>query len=84
VRAGREDRRQQNQIGAETVSTGFLGMDRKVQARVHDWIITLDTYTSGETDTTYTRIRAPFVNHGGLRFTLFRAGFFTGDTVNVG
>jgi hypothetical protein len=52
----------------------------KVQAQYGDWIVTLDTYTqsSGKSSTTYTRIRAPFLNQDGFRFTVYRAGFFTG------
>jgi hypothetical protein len=53
--------------------------DDKVQVEVGDWIITLDTYTvsTGKSSHTYTRIRAPYVNRDGLRFTIYRAGFFS-------
>ena len=44
-----------------------------------DWIITLDTYTqsSGNTSSTYTRLRAPYFNPEGFRFEIYRAGFFS-------
>lgn len=49
--------------------------------RVHNgpWTLTLDTYTesTGHTYVTYTRMRAPFVNPEGFRFTVYRKGVFT-------
>jgi hypothetical protein len=66
------------EIGAEFVQGGFWKQN-KVQAHVGPWTITLDTYTdsSGEANTTYTRIRAPYVNPSGFRFTIYRKGFFS-------
>jgi hypothetical protein len=66
------------EIGAEFVSGG-LWKGSKVQARVGPWTITLDTYTvsSGESSETYTRIRAPYVNPDGFRFTIYRKGVFS-------
>ena len=67
------------QIGSEFVKGGlFCGPD-KVIAHYKDWIITLDTYTvsNGKTSTTYTRMRAPYVNADGFRFTLYRSGIFS-------
>ena len=51
-----------------------------VQARTGDWIITLDTYTSGDgkTNRTFTRIRAPYFNPEGFRFEVYRAGLLSG------
>lgn len=71
-------RRLCQEIGANYLEGGFWRGD-KVQARVRDWIITLDTYTvsTGKSSTTYTRLRAPFVNRDGLRFCLYRQGFFS-------
>lgn len=75
-----------NEIGAQFVEGGFWRGD-KVQAQVKDWTITLDTYTesSGEVSTThtrasttYTRMRAPYVNRDGFRFTIYRRGLFSG------
>lgn len=80
------------EIGAEFVDGGFW-KGSKVQARHGEWTITLDTVTktsgkqsmlsgdhsmmSDNRSTTYTRIRAPFVNRDGFRFTIYRKGFFT-------
>ena len=51
----------------------------KVIAEVGEWSVTIDTYTesSGESSTTYTRIRAPYVNRDGMRFTLYHASVFS-------
>lgn len=67
------------EIGAEFVDGGFW-KGKKVVARVEDWTITLDTYTqsSGKHSTTYTRMRAPFANKDGLRFTIYRKGLLSG------
>ena len=58
---------------------GFLGTT-KVHVDHGEWTITLDTYTvsSGNTSSTYTRLRAPFVNADGFRFTIYREGVFSG------
>ena len=41
--------------------------------------MTLDTYTvhTGHAHFTYTRMRAPYVNPEGLRFTVYRKGLFS-------
>jgi hypothetical protein len=67
------------EIGAEFVEGGFWQGD-KVQARVKEWIITLDAYTvsAGRNAVTYTRMRAPFVNTDGFRFKLYRKGPLSG------
>jgi hypothetical protein len=67
-----------DQTGARYVEGGFWKGD-KVIARHGLWTITLDTYTdsSDETTTTYTRMRAPYVNQDGFRFTIYRRGFFS-------
>jgi hypothetical protein len=66
-------------IGADFVQGG-LWKGAKVQAHVGPWTITLDTHTesSGEHGTTYTRMRAPYVNPDGFRFTVYRQGVFSG------
>jgi HEAT repeat protein len=66
------------EISAEYVDGDWWWAD-KVQAHVKDWIITLDTYTvsTGKSSTTYTRLRAPYLNRDGLRFMVYRRGFFT-------
>jgi hypothetical protein len=74
-----------DQIGAEYVDGGFWRGD-KVVARVGEWTVTLDTYTvsSGKHSTTYTRMRAPFVNRDGFRFTIRQANIFTGVAEALG
>jgi hypothetical protein len=68
-----------HKIGAEFVEGGFW-KGNKVQAHVGPWIFTLDTYveSSGESAVTYTRMRAPYVNPDGFRFTVYRKGLFGG------
>lgn len=65
------------QIQGELVDDGWRAS--KVQARVKDWILTLDTYTqsSGKSSTDYTRLRAPFVNRDRFQFTIYRTGLMT-------
>lgn len=69
-------------IGGEFIKGGFWGTD--VLTYKHgDWQILLDTYTvtipAGQvtTPTTYTRMRAPFINKDGLYFEISREGFFS-------
>jgi hypothetical protein len=64
-------------MGGEFIDGGFWKGD-KVIARVKDWIVTMDTYTvsTGKSSTTYTRIRAPYVNKDNFRFTIYRENVF--------
>jgi len=62
------------EVGAEFVEGGFW-KGNKVQVCVKPWTITLDVL-SGE-DCSFTRIRAPFVNPEGFRFTIYRKTFFS-------
>jgi len=57
---------------------GLLTADRVV-AGYGEWTITLDTYTvsTGKSSTTFTRLRAPYVNRDGFQFTIYREGFFS-------
>ncbi|MFP5284268.1 MAG: DUF3137 domain-containing protein [Thermoanaerobaculia bacterium] len=66
------------EIGADFVEGGFWKGD-KVQARVEDWIVTLDTYTvhAGKAHVEFTRLRAPFVSRDGFRFVVYRRSFFS-------
>lgn len=64
-------------IGGNYDDGGFWGKDA-LRYQSGNWEITLDTYTTGsENSTTYTRMRAPFVNKDGLYFTVYREGFFS-------
>lgn len=67
-----------DKINAEYVEGGFFGRD-KVVTRSKEWTITLDTYTvsSGKSSTTYTRMRAPYVNKDGFKFKIYREGIFS-------
>jgi hypothetical protein len=67
------------EIGADFVRGGFW-RGHRVQARVGEWTVTLDTYTvsTGKSHVTYTRMRAPYVNADGFRFTLYRKTLFSG------
>jgi hypothetical protein len=58
----------------------------KVTARLGGYDIVLDTYTvsTGQSSQTFTRMRAPFVNAGGLRFLIHRASIFTGMAKALG
>jgi len=66
------------EIGAQYVEGGFWKGD-KVQATHGPWTITLDTYTvsNGKSSTVYTRMRAPFEDPDGFRFTVYREGIFS-------
>src|SRR5439155_6597311 len=57
---------------------GWTGRSR-VDAQVGQWVVTLDTFTvsTGKSNVTFTRMRAPFVNRDGFRFTITRAGVFS-------
>ena len=59
---------------------GGLFSQSAVQARTRDWIITLDTYTTGDgkTNQTFTRLRAPYFNPERFRFEIYRASLFSG------
>lgn len=67
-----------SEIGAQYVEGGLWKGD-KVQAHHGEWTVTLDTYTvsNGKTIILYTRIRAPYVNKDGFRFTIHRKGIFS-------
>ena len=68
-----------NEIGAQYVEGG-LWKGNKVQAHCGQWTVTLDIYTQsdGKTTTVYTRLRAPYVNKDGFRFTIYRKSIFSG------
>ena len=69
-------------IGGEFIDGGFW--DENVVVYKHgEWQIVLDTCTvtvstgSTTTATTYTRMRAPFINKDGLYFNISHEGFFS-------
>lgn len=67
-----------DEIGSEFVEGGFFKAD-KVLVKHKEWTITLDTYTvsNGKSSSTYTRMRAPYVNVDNFRFSIYRSGIFT-------
>src|SRR3954466_1606815 len=67
------------QIGGQfTAGEGGTGRSR-VDAQVGQWVVTLDTFvvSTGKSTVTFTRMRAPFVNRDGFRFTVTRAGILS-------
>jgi hypothetical protein len=66
------------EVGGRYVEGGFWKGD-KVEATHGEWIVTLDKYvvSTGKVTIVYTRMRAPFVNPGGFRFTVYRKGLFS-------
>ena len=67
-----------DQLGAEFVEGGFARPD-KVQVTHGEWTVTLDTevVSTGQATVIYTRMRAPYINPDGFRFTIYRRGFFS-------
>lgn len=67
-----------DQMGAQLVEGGF-GRADKVQVTHGEWTVTLDTQvvSTGEATVIYTRMRAPYINPDGFRFTIHRRGFFS-------
>jgi hypothetical protein len=57
-----------------TLETSNLSKDIKVTAKAGDWTVTLDSYEfrTQHNTITYTRLRAPFVNKDGFRFTIYK------------
>ena len=60
-----------SEIDANYVEGGFWKRD-KVQASHAGWLITLEKHGKEPA-----RMRAPFLNPGGFRFTVYRKGIFT-------
>ena len=67
-----------NEVGADFIDGGMF-KTKKVVGRFENWVVTLDTYTvsSGKSSTTYTRIRAPYVNKDGFNFKIYKSGLFS-------
>ena len=66
------------EIQAQYVEGGLWKGD-KVVAKVGEWAVTLDTYTvsTGKSSTTFTRMRAPYVNKDGFKFKIYRKNIFS-------
>jgi len=67
------------QIGGRYTESRFLKGDR-VEAAHDEWTVTLDNFavSTGKVTVVYTRMRAPYVNPAGFRFTVYRKGLFSG------
>jgi hypothetical protein len=67
-----------DEINANYIHGGFWKGD-KVQAQVDNWLVVLDTYTvsHGKTSTTYTRMRAPFINLDSFYFKIYQKSLFS-------
>lgn len=61
-----------SEIDANYIEGGFWKRD-KVQASHAGWLITLDEHGKYH----HTRMRTPFLNPGGFRFTVYRKGVFS-------
>ena len=66
-------------VGGRYVDGGFWKGD-KVEVTHKDWIVTLDVHVvpAGKAHIPMTRIRAPYVNPTGFRFTVYRKSTFSG------
>ncbi len=64
-------------IDGEFISDSWV--TDKVMANHKDWVITLDRYRErrGNHSVTFTRIRVPYINKDGFRFTIYRESFFS-------
>jgi hypothetical protein len=76
-------RQPSREIGAAFVEGG-MWKGNQVQAHVGPWTVTLDTYSVRRhhhpfllSHVTYTRMRAPYINPEGFRFTIYRKGCFS-------
>lgn len=66
------------EIGADYTAGSWMKRG-KVQVQHSQWTITLDTFTvsTGKMVMVFTRLRAPYINPDGFRFTIYRRGFFS-------
>jgi hypothetical protein len=70
-------------IGGEYIPSTFWKRDR-VEAAHGEWAIVLDTYFHAAAKADFTRIRAPYINPDGFRFTVYRRGLFSGVATRLG
>ena len=65
-------------IGGEYIDAGFWKKNA-LRYQHGEWEVLLDTYTvsTGKSSSTFTRMRAPFINQDGLRFKIYREGVFS-------
>jgi hypothetical protein len=70
-------------VGGTYTAGGLLKGDR-VEVSHRDWTVTLDAPFNAATKTTDTRLRAPYRNPEGFRFTIYRRGLFSDLAVRLG
>jgi hypothetical protein len=67
---------------SEDINARYVGgwSGAKVQATHGEWTVTLDSYVVpvGKAMMPFTRMRAPYVNPEGFRFTIYRRSIFSG------
>ena len=68
-----------NAIGGKYTDGDFWSNRGRVEATHGQWIVTLDNHvvSTGKSAISYTRMRAPYVNPGKFRFTIYRRGIFS-------
>lgn len=67
-----------DEIGGEIIAGGFWKKGG-IRFQHGEWELVLDTYTvsNGKHSSTYTRLRAPFLNKDKLYFKIYREGLFS-------
>lgn len=67
------------EVGGQLIDGSFR-KGTKVVAKVGEWTVTLDEFIvpAGNTVIPITRLRAPYVNPDGFRFSISRKGLFSG------
>lgn len=69
---------------AEEIEASFIEggvfKGNKIEAKFENWTIIIDTYSqsTGNTTSTYTRLRAPFKEIIPIEFKLYKSGIFSG------
>ena len=67
-------------IGGNFTPGDFWTGRSRVEAAHGQWTVLLDLYvvSNGKSSSTYTRIRAPYMNPDGFQFNIYRHGIFSG------
>ncbi len=63
-------------LGAEYIDAGAWKQDRVLVGH-EEWTIVLDSTFNAGSKSSFTRMRAPYVNPDGFRFTIYRRGLFS-------
>ncbi len=71
-------RKLSEEVSGRFIEGPFLKAD-KVEVTHGEWTLTLDTYvvSTGKAAVVFTRMRAPYINPEGFRFTIYRHGIFS-------